>query len=418
MVTDVQEASTLVSERELARQRRWVLGIVNFSHMFNHLNSGIVPILFTPMMGALGFGFAELGLMSAAHNVVSQGMQATYGITTQFVKRAVLLGAGNALLGVTTIVTGAVTGFSQLIVLRAISGMGSSPQHPVGSTMLSSWFEGARGRALGLHNTAGSVGTFLAPLVAGLLILYFDWRVVFVLIGIPSVVLGLSYFLLRDVVRPAPVAGGRALARAGWDAYLACLKNRNLMLISLLMMVGAAGRGMGINQTYLVPHFVYDLGIPIAIAATVLLTIVNVGGLVAPLTWGWLSDTFPRKLVMQASLLLSAATTVWIGEEAVLGVTLILSLAAYGLVVHSRQAITQAMVGDYAGRGLEDAAFSIYFTVGFLSAPLWTILMGAIMQSAGFAVATKVIAVSYLLGILILIPLRIAPRPPAPTAAA
>lgn len=408
--TDVQTASAVLSQRELTRQRNWVLGIVNVSHTINHMNSSIMSILFTAMMGPLGFGFGELGLLSAAHTVVGNAVQAACGFLAQFVKRAVILGVGNILLGAVTIVTGAVQSFPQLLVLRAVAGAGSSPQHPVGSTMLSSWFENARGRALGLHNTAGSVGTLAAPLLGAALITFLDWRVVMVLIGIPSVVIGLSYFLLRDVVRSAPPSNPRARAKAGWAAYLACLKNRDLMLVSALMMVGAAGRGGGINQTYLFPHFVNNLAIAAAIAGT-LLTIVNLGGLVAPLAWGWISDNFPRKLVMQASLLLSAVTTVWIGEEAILGAALVASLAIYGLVVHSRQSITQAMVGDYAGEDLQDAAFSLYFTIGFISAPIWTIIMGALMQEHGFGVATKVIAVSYLAGMLILIPMRLRPRP-------
>lgn len=409
MAVDVQVASAALADPDLARRRSWVLGIVNVSHGVNHMNSSMVAILLGVMMGPLGFGYADLGILSTVHTLVSNTLQAMYGFLTRLASRATILGVGNLVMGVTTILTGGVQGFGQLVVLRGVSGAGSSPQHPVGSTLLSSYFPTARGRALGLHNTAGSIGTLLAaPLVAAL-VLFLDWRMVMVVVGIPSLIIGLSYLWLRDVVRPAP-SGRRALAKAGWSAYVACLKNRDLMLVSLLMMVGAAGRGGGINQTYLVPHFISDLAIGAALAAT-LLTVVNAGGLVAPLMWGWLSDTFPRKLVMQASLLLSSVTTVWLGLESALGATLLASLATYGLVVHARQAITQAMVADYAGRDLEDAAFSIYFTIGFISAPVWTLAMGAIMQQAGFAVATQVIAVSYLLGILVLIPLRLTPRP-------
>jgi hypothetical protein len=91
---------------------------------------------------------------------------------------------------------------------------------------------------------------------------------------------------------------------------------------------------------------------------------------------------------------------------------LILNLVIYGLVAHSRQAITQAMIGDYAGPELQDAAFSVYFTLGLISGPIWAIVMGQIMQQAGFAVATQVIAVSYVVGMLIMIPISVKPRPP------
>lgn len=432
MATEVQTAGAVpsvearVSEEELARQRRWVMGIVNVSHGFNHMNSGVIPFLYPAMMVSLGFGVDAIAVLSAAQNIFGQGMQALYGFIAVFAKRAVILGSGNIVLGVATMVLGGVTTFPQMLVVKTIMGMGSSPQHPVGSTMLSTWFENARGKALGLHNTAGSIGTFIAPFVAGALILFMDWRLVVVILGIPSIILGLSYFALRDVVRAAPTGGRRALAKAGWGSYLACLKNRDLMLVCLLMMVGAAGRGGGLEQVYLIPYFVNDLHIPIAIAptegglglvvfalafltatATGFITIYNIGGLVAPITWGWISDHFPRKLVMQISLLLSAIATFWLGQVTELGVLLVSVIAFYGLVVHSRQAITQAMVGDYAGAELEDAAFSLYFTIGFLSAPIWTIIVGVTMQHFSFEVATQIKALSYIAGMLLLIPLRV-----------
>lgn len=411
-IAEAPPVSSVLSPAELARQRNWVMGITNVSHAFNHMNSGMMSILYAVMMAPLGFGYAELGIISAVHSVMGQALQASYGFITQFVKRSIILGTGNLLLGATTIVTGGATGFGQLVVLRGLSGVGTSPQHVVGASILSSWFEGARGRALALHTTAGSVGTLVAPLLAALLLYLTDnnWRLVLVIIGIPSVLMGLSYFWLRDVVKPAPTSG-RARARAGWAAYVACLKNRDLLLVSALMMVGAAGREGGINQTYLVPHFVNDLGIAAPVAAT-LLTLVGVGGLVAPMAWGWLSDVFPRKIVMQVALVFTAITTVWLGQQMFLDALLIANLAIHGLVVHSRQAITQAMVGDYAGDDLQDAAFSLYYTIGLISGPVWAVIMGSVMQGWGFGVATQVISVSYIVGMLILIPLNVKPKTP------
>ncbi len=413
MVANVQAAPAVVfSPGDLARQRKWVMLVTNISHGFNHFNSGVMNLLYAVMMAPLGFGYAELGLVNAVHGVIGQTLQVSYGFVTQFVKRSVLLGAGNMLLGASTIVMAGATSFAPVVVLRGLSGAGTSPQHVVGSSMLSSWFEGARGRALALHTTAGSIGTVLALPLAGVLLHLTDnnWRLILVLVGIPSVLMGLSYFLLRDIVRPAPL-DGRTRARAGWAAYVACFKNKNLMLVSLLMMVGAAGREGGVTQIYLPAHFINDLGIAVGVTA-LLLTIFQLGGLVAPMAWGWLSDIFPRKVVMQVALLLTAVTTVWLGQQMFLDALLIANLVIYGLVAHSRQAITQAMIGDYAGDDLQDAAFSVYFTLGLISGPIWAIAMGGVMQNWGFAAATQVMAVSYIVGMLILIPLNVRPRPP------
>jgi len=411
LIADAPTAATaILSPPDIARQRNWVLGIVNGAHFCNHFATGMYPLLLAVMMAPLGFGYSELGLLNALHHTVSSGLQAGSGFITQFFKRAAILGVGSIVFGLATSLTGLAQSFWQVAIFKTVSGAGASPQHVVGAVMLSTWFEGARGRALALHSTAGSLGTLIGPLIAAALLVFLDWRIVFAIIGIPSIAAGAAYLLLREKVAPAPITGNRRLVRAGWGSYVACFKNRELMLITLLMTVGAAGRGGGLNETYLIPHFIYDLGIAAVVAAS-LITILHAGGLVAPMAWGWISDVFPRKLVMQVALAFAAITTVWLGQQTVLDVLLIANLVVHGLVIHSRQAITQAMVGDYAGPELQDAAFSLYYTLGLISGPFWVILMGAVMQSWGFAIATQVAAASYVVGMLLLIPVRIKPRP-------
>jgi len=84
--------------------------------------------------------------------------------------------------------------------MRGLSGVGSSSQHPVGSAILVSYFQKARGRVLTLHHSAENLGGFLAPAVAGALLLVTDSRTVFYIAGIPSVLMGLCYFFLRNTV--------------------------------------------------------------------------------------------------------------------------------------------------------------------------------------------------------------------------
>lgn len=59
-------------------------------------------------------------------------------------------------------------------------------------------------------------------------------------------------------------------------------------------MAGAAGRGSGINSTYLVPFFMDRFGVSSS-EGGFLLTVLYGGGLVGPLAIGWLSDRFARR---------------------------------------------------------------------------------------------------------------------------
>ena len=91
------------------------------------------------------------------------------------------------------------------------------------------------------------------------------------------------------------------------EAYRLCLKNRNIVFTSLVLMVGAAGRGTGINITYLVPFFMERFGIT-ASGGGLVLTVLQAAGLVGPLAIAWFSDRFGKRAsITQVTLLLSAA---------------------------------------------------------------------------------------------------------------
>ena len=76
----------------------------------------------------------------------------------------------------------------------------------------------------------------------------------FVIFGAASLLMGLTLFMLRDhASAPEDTSDKKGHFKANLEAYRLCLKNRNIVFTSLVLMVGAAGRGTGINITYLVP---------------------------------------------------------------------------------------------------------------------------------------------------------------------
>ena len=49
-----------------------------------------------------------------------------------------------------------------------------------------------------------------------------------------------------------------------------------------------------------------------------------------------------------------------------------------------------------------DAAFSMYFLLGFISQPFWVLVTGYLMDKTGFATALTLLSVTYIVGIFIL----------------
>jgi len=381
------------------REKRLALTLISTCHTLNHLQYSITSVIFPVMMKELGFGLLQLGALSAISNFVGQGLQVIYGLITGFFKRSVILGTGNVIVGVSAISQFFVGNYSQLLVARVAIDAGSSPQHPLGSSILSRFFPKARGWALTFHHSAGSFGSFIGPGLASIALLYMGWQTAFVVFGIPSLVMGLALFLVREHASAADEARDRkGNFKANIDAYRACLKNRNILFTSLVLMVGAAGRGTGINLTYLVPFFMERFAVSASVGG-LFLTVLQGAGLVGPLAIAWISDRFARRAtVTQITLLLSALLTVWLAYQTSLGLLFYLNLILYGSVVEARSSLTQTMISDFARDDLTDAAFSIYYFVGCISGPIWTLVVGYVMQNYGFTPAFLLAAATYVAG--------------------
>ncbi len=374
------------------------------SHAVNHFQNQMVAILYPTMMAELGFGFAQLGVLTAVRTLLSNATQIAYGFLAQLTSRAILLAGGNALLAAGTALTGVVGSFGTLVGARAVAALGQSAQHPVGSSLLASAFPEKRATVLAFNASVANVGSLAAPLVASVLLLSLGWRAIFFLVAAVSAAVALAYLLLRERVdtRQPTRASVRERLAAGGASYLRALRDRNILVISLVMMVGAAGRGEGVTIVYLAPHLVTDLGLE-TIVAGVGLTFLQLGAIGGPVGFGWAADRISRRLVISATLALSAVMT-WVVAQLGPSVAILFpALLAYGAVAYSRNPLTQAVVADAVPERDRDAAFSLYYTIGFVSGPLWSLITGFLMELYGFTVAFSTLALTYVAGMVLVL---------------
>jgi MFS family permease len=354
-------------------------------------------------MAELGFGYAQLGVLTAVRTFLTSGCQVAFGFLVPFARRSRLLAAGNLVSGLGTLLTGLADSYATLVGARAVFAAGSSAQHPVGTSLLAGNFVRRRGTALALNTSVAGIGSLLAPAAAGFLILVLGWRDIFLIAALASLAMAAACFSFRPRGRDvgSRPAAKRARLTQGKGSYLRVLRNRNMLIISLVMMVGAAGRGDAVNLTYLGAHLVNDLAMSVTLAGLAL-SAMQIGGIIGAIGLGWLSDRCSRKWVIQASLLLSALTTWWLaGQDAYLPL-LLLNLVLYGGVTGSRNSLTQALVADSLSDADRDAAFSLYFFIGFISSPIWALVTGFVMDAAGFTVAFWVLGASYLAGMALM----------------
>jgi MFS family permease len=395
--TPPEEQSDGISPRE----RQIILWLANISHGVNHFQGQMLTPLYPLIMADLGFGPALLGVISAVNNIIQNGAQLGYGFVTPFMQRTRLLGVGYIVMCVGTLLTGLSQSYAQLVGARAIMGIGGSGQHPVGASLLSSYFPKRRGAILALNSTISNIGSMLAPVVAGLAVAFVGWRHLMWLVAIPSILIGIAYLTVKDRQRTKRTSDTkRAVLAKSVASYRRVLHNRNIILVTLVFAVGAAGRGGQGVQLYLPLHFKNDFGYSLALAG-VGLTIIQTGGLVGPMVLGWLSDRLSRPGVLQASLFASFLTTQWVAHQGAYLAALAVSLFLFGAFVSSRNTLTQALVADSVSDDDQDAAFSLYFFAGFTSGPIMAIVEGILYQRFGFTTMFTITSFTYLVGMFL-----------------
>src|SRR5438128_1924403 len=341
-------------------EKQLMLHLSNVSHGVNHFQNQMMTMLWPSIMAALGMSYVQVGVMSAICSVLNSICQGAYGFLTPFVSRCKLLGFGNLGIALGTLMSGLAGTFPMLTVARGVASIGSSAQHPVGYSILSSYFPKNRGAVMALNTSVSNVGTLIATPLATAMLLVMGWRKIFFVVTIASVIMGLVYFFFRDYGAPSRAGSGRSRLAQGFRSYWRVLKNRNMLLIALVFMVGGAGRDGGVNQIYFAPHLANDFGYSKLIIGS-LITAISIGGILGPIFFGWLSDRFSRVRMLQVSLALSCVGSLWVAHLGPGEVMLFISLLLYSAFTSSRGTQTQAIIADPPTDAARYAAFSKYF---------------------------------------------------------
>jgi MFS family permease len=268
-----------------------------------------------------------------------------------------------------TALTGAVSGFALLLVVRFLFGAGEAGAFPNISGSASRWFPGAeRARVQGLVWGASRLGAVLAPLLVGLLLAAFhNWRAVFWIFGGVGLVWAvLWYRCYRDHPAEEPGITPQELDEIGaptnrshhegipWGRLF---RAPQLWLIMVMYSFYVWGSTFYLTwlHTYLVKGrgFGEDEMKPFATLPFIL------GALANPLG-GVLSDWLSRKLGLKVGRRLMGSTCLAIGATFLLAtalttgrwsgiVLLALGFGALDLMLPSAWAICMDVGGKYAG---------------------------------------------------------------------
>ncbi|MBN9591225.1 MAG: MFS transporter, partial [Alphaproteobacteria bacterium] len=182
----------------------YVLGFLFVLSTFNFLDRQLLSILMEPIRAELGLSDTVLGLLSGFAFAL---FYATLGIpiarlADQYSRRNIIAIAA-ALWSVMTAISGFAQGLVSLLLPRIGVGVGQAGFSPAAYSLIADYFHPARrATALAIYAAGVSVGLLLGLAGGGWINHAFGWRMAFIVIGLPGVLLAFIFYLTaREPIR-------------------------------------------------------------------------------------------------------------------------------------------------------------------------------------------------------------------------
>jgi MFS family permease len=187
------------------RGRAKTIVALAFGYFIDQGEAQAMSVLFPTLQSLWGLSYTNLGVIGTIRNILQSITSPFWGYAADRLSRKRVIVFGTGLWGIWTLFCGLSQGYGQLLVLRAISGIGLGCLMPATFSLISDTFPPRqRGRALGILEGMGVLGIVIGTVALGLVASPTLWRYGFVMLGASSIVSGLLvWWLVEEPVRGA-----------------------------------------------------------------------------------------------------------------------------------------------------------------------------------------------------------------------
>lgn len=397
----------------ISRSTRWLLlGLLVLSILINYIDRGTLSVAVPAMESEFSLTPFQKGLLLSAFFWTYALMQIPAGWLVDRLDVKWVYAGGYLIWTIATALTGAVNGFTALILARFLLGIGESAAYPAISRLVVENFpEQQRGTANSLIDAGSKIGPALSILAGGLLVDQFGWRPLFFVLGVGGLVWLVPWVAF---VPSRQQMGGEKLSQPMTS------EPQRPSLRRVLMHRSVWGTSLGMFSlgyvwyflltwlpSYLMDVHQYNLKQTAVMAALPFLAMA-----VATVIAGWISDrlitvgyspTLVRKGIALSGFVLAAILVVaasLVASATLCVALLIATCCALGMFTANVWAMTQTLAGPAAGSwtGIQNCIGNM----GGVVSPLvvgWTVQQSGNYQIAFYATAVVMIlgAAAYLL---------------------
>jgi sugar phosphate permease len=180
--------------QRVAKTQIFAVSILSIAGVINYIDRGSLAIANTTIRADLGISATQMGVLLSMFSLAYAVSQLPAGFLLDRFGERIILGAGMFLWSATQAATGLVRGFASFILARIGLAVGESPFVVSAVKTVHDWFD-VRDRAtpMGIVNSATTMGQAIAPPILTVTMLAFGWRGMFMLIGIPGMLLAIVW---------------------------------------------------------------------------------------------------------------------------------------------------------------------------------------------------------------------------------
>jgi len=184
------------------------LTLLTALNLLNYLDRYLLAGIVAPLQQSLGATQTEIGLLTSAFLLVYMVAAPAFGLAARRASRPPLLAAGIFVWSAATLASGFVHSLLQLLLLRALVGIGEAAYSTLGPALIAGHYKPQRrASALSIFYAAIPIGTALSYIASGMLSQHWGWRSVFIAGGVPGLLLAILCLRLRE---PPPSEGDDA----------------------------------------------------------------------------------------------------------------------------------------------------------------------------------------------------------------
>lgn len=209
--------------RTILGLRWWTIALIMLGAIINYLTRSTLSVAAPTVLADLGISEREYSWITGAFQLAIM-MQPIVGYALDVVGLKIGMAVCAIVWSIACMAHGLATNWQILAGLRGVLGFAEGSANPAGMKVVAEWFPAKeRGFAGGIYNIGASVGSMLAPPLVVWAILAYNWQMAFVITGSLGLVwAAIWYFFYQPPTRHRALGDAeRAYIFEGQEAHLA-----------------------------------------------------------------------------------------------------------------------------------------------------------------------------------------------------